>query len=302
MNSFSTTLSLLNLTPFSANVFRIEGDAGFHAGTNFYSEKYDMIIACPADKTVQFYDAATLLPVQGRKPLRLDSSVVQISYCEETDKCTLTCEHENVYSYHLESRLLFKSQKFPENFSSSQPNQIPIEIPQATDFAQENDASDSHTSDILNFLLSDDSFNTSRRKRLPNRISASYDYRAEGSIIKTEKAKISEKEYGITADNNGRVQIWQETKGKVKLVRGINTGEKISWFVYLEKYQMIVTTHNQRYIRFWSLASEKLKFTYYSDEIKSRDVFLMNGRNAVGLADSRMSMIEIVPLNFNENE
>lgn len=267
----------LDATPSSTNVFfRVQGDAGFHNGANFYSEKYNMIIACPADNTVQFYNATTLLPVEGRKTLHLDSSVLQISYSAETDTCTLKCMHGNIYSYDLRNHLLTKQQKCGETRN-------PVYYQFLSSSGQIS-------------IRNEQDISLTRSLRILRKISLPQDWKPEGDFPKVENVIINGKEHVIAAEANGIIRVWQVVKGEMTSVKVINIGEKISWFVYLEKSQVIVTTHGKEYIKFWSLASGKLKWTYYSDEIKSKDVFLMNGKNAIGLADSERNIIEIVPL------
>ena len=340
MNSLTTTMSLLNFNMHSGasstNVFRVKGeDAGFYSGANFYSEKHGMIIACPSDNTVQFYNPTTLLPLQGRKTLQLDGSVLQISHCPETDMILLTCQGGNIYSYDLSKHLLIKEQESNERprpretanylfhdppsnassqiaflnsayyaFSSAQSDQISIgkfDDVLTTRIEQESAITCLSKSEKGRFLLSglaDGSVRVHRTDQLPHLpiVCSAKDWKGAGDIVKVEEVVSKGKEYVIAAESNGTIRVWVLERGKMRLVRVIKTGDKIYWFVYLEKHQMIVTTHGKECIKFWSFASGKLKYTYYSDMIKSRDVFLMNGKNAVGIADYRSNMIEVVPL------
>ena len=285
MNSSSIMSLNLDSTPSSTIIsFRVQGEAGFNNGTNFYSEKYNMIIACPTDNTVQFYNATTLLPVEGRQTLHLDSSVLKVSHSAETNTCLLTCEHGNVYSYHLSKDLLVKQEKSNEILSATANFVNPVYY--------EFSSSQLSMRNVQDIRIT-------RSSRILRKTTLPQEWRPEGDFIKVENIIINGKEHVIAAEASGVIRIWEFSKGEMRSVKVINAEEKICWFIYLEKHQMIVTSHGKEYVKFWSLASGKLKWTYYSDEIKSKDVFLMNGKNAIGIADSQRNMVEIVPLLLN---
>jgi len=60
---------------------------------------------------------------------------------------------------------------------------------------------------------------------------------------------------------------------------------------------MVVTNHEREYVKLWSLLSGQLDFTYYSGAVaQSKDIFVMNDKNAIGIADSQSNRIDIVQL------
>ena len=90
-------------------------------------------------------------------------------------------------------------------------------------------------------------------------------------------------------------------KGKMRLEKVISTGERIYWWVYLEKYNMIATAHRKEDVRVWSLPSGKLKCTYSSSQTHFSNVFLVKDKDAIGITSSQKNIIEIVKLSDSMN-
>ena len=65
---------------------------------------------------LELYDAITLLPLERRKTLQLDSFPMNFSFWPETDIFLFACTSGNLYSYDFNKRILKKEQKLTEEF------------------------------------------------------------------------------------------------------------------------------------------------------------------------------------------
>jgi len=93
--------------PFVVNILEVKADVGFRPGASekgfghgaiSYNEKHNMIIACTKTKTVQFYKATTLLPLEGMPTRKINNTyVVKMSYCAETETFLFGCSRGAVY-------------------------------------------------------------------------------------------------------------------------------------------------------------------------------------------------------------
>ena len=61
---------------FVAKTLKFQGNDGFLYESACYNPKHNMIIACPGDKTMQFYDAATFEPCEERQVFKLKYSLL----------------------------------------------------------------------------------------------------------------------------------------------------------------------------------------------------------------------------------
>jgi len=71
--------------PFVSGTLEVEANSRFSGGAVAYNEKSNIIIACPEKRTVQFYDATILLPLERIKTEQLDSQVEVMSFWPETE-------------------------------------------------------------------------------------------------------------------------------------------------------------------------------------------------------------------------
>ncbi len=97
-------------SPFIVKTLKPEGGSYSHFGSACYNQEHNLIIACPADKTIQCYDATTFEPQQDKKILKLRGSVVEMSLQPETDSYLLGCSPGFIYEYNV-SKNKFKMLK-----------------------------------------------------------------------------------------------------------------------------------------------------------------------------------------------
>jgi len=324
MESSSKKNTRSHFSPFSQNTLRVQGNSGFSTGANFYSEKYNMIIACPMNNTIQFYNASTLLPAERRKTLQLDSSVLQVSYCAETNIYLFACTLGNIYAFCLSNNALIKVQKYHQERSV-----IAVLFLKSTYYAFAIISScqlsvgnlknkdllsfDSRRRDITCFSKSEKgtllfsgvangsmrAYRTDQFPKLPN-VCSEQVLGLREVFTKIENVMVNGNVFIIASGTDGKIRIWNLVKGKMKLLKIIEIGEIVYVFAYLEKYKMIVTSHQKEYIKFWNLFSGKLEWTYNSELLKIKGIFLMNDKDAIGVADSQTNKIEIVQLSLSE--
>jgi len=115
-------------------------------------------------------------------------------------------------------------------------------------------------------------------------------------VTQVEKIRINEKEYIITTGFDGKIRIWNLAKGKMRLLKMIHVEEAAFWMVYLSKYKMLATSHNAHYISFFRLPSGKLERTLDLGMGKCFHIFLMEDKNAIGVASLSEKKIKIVKL------
>jgi len=103
-------------SPYVASVLEVKANIGFNYGANTYSQKHNMIITCPSNSTVHFYDATSLAPHSQRNRVHINSSVVQMSFWPETDTYLLGCAYGDIYSYDASNNNLKRVQKHGDSF------------------------------------------------------------------------------------------------------------------------------------------------------------------------------------------
>ncbi len=140
-------------------------------------------------------------------------------------------------------------------------------------------------------------FRTDHLPRLPILASIrGYDPNSYACSRKIRNITINGKEFFAVIGSDCKIRIWNLSKGIIRLVKVIQTGEKTSCMIYLEDYQMIVTSHDERYIRFWSFISGKLKSTLYLNMKGCKALFLMKNKNSFGVASGSENLVKIVQL------
>lgn len=100
--------------PFVANTLKVldlKGCYGFLPESVAYSEKFNLILGCHMNESLHFYDATTLLPLEGVKPERLKNPALIMSFWPETDTVIFGCLEGHVYAYDLSIKILQKVQQ-----------------------------------------------------------------------------------------------------------------------------------------------------------------------------------------------
>jgi len=307
-------------SPFTANTLKIHSSFGFLYGCAYYSQKHNMIIACPSDNTVQFYDATTLLPLKERENLKLDGSVKEISFQPENDVFLLRCLSGSIYSYNVSLHAREKILKDNDIFA------LAVEFVDSKSFAVSAYSSselqigslddenllrfDSRDSDpfYLHCLLKSRLLLTSleggsvlvyRTDKLPH-LPVIGQLQAENSsgesVALTQSFMMSGKEYVMTTAQDSAIKIWHKGKGKMRLVKVIRKDSIIRSWVYLENYKMIAVVYQFGKMEFFRLASGKSERTLKLKISDVRSMFLMKDKNMIGVTSSNQSLIEFVPL------
>jgi len=83
--------------PSVADTLQLQGDQCIYFGAVFYNEKENMIIDCPRDGSMQFYNATTLLPSERIDAKQLDNAVLSLSYRSQSETYLLGCLHGDIY-------------------------------------------------------------------------------------------------------------------------------------------------------------------------------------------------------------
>jgi len=312
--------------PFDPSVvgtIEVPANIGFNYGANIYNQKHNMIISCPSNSTVHFYDANEMAPMKNRRRKQISSSVVQMSYNPENDTHLMGCAFGDVYSYNATSHSLNKILKEGDSF-----------ILAITHIDAERYAFSSSKSNRLYFA----NVNEDRAVPMPSKDSDSwylfhhnekkllFSGLANGklAIYNTKKSNypmvqsvqahkfgkyvtviltvnVKGKEYIVTGGNDHTIKLWQIIKGRLRLVRVITTTEDVSTIVYLEEYQMLATTHHRDFVRFWKLPYGKLESTLSLGLNKARNIFPMKDKNMLGVADLSKNLLKVIQLHPTES-
>jgi len=306
-----------SFSPFLANALETQGRLGFRFGSACYNQKYNMIIAYPQNAAIQFYDATTLKPVEGRrfKPLKENGSASCMSYYQETDIYLIGCESGAIYTYNASSQKLRKLRSLGQcvkaiafvdsmhySFSRYNSNNLslgPLENEHVFEFGSHN-RDPSHLerldkSPILLVALEDGSIIGYRAKNLPQlrMVWAVQACRCLGAAY-VQSAVINGKEYVITAKGY-TVKVWYIIKGKMRLLKAIQMKEPVADLVYLENYKMIAVGDKMRHLSFFRVLSGKLEKTL-TFNFELRKMFLMKDKDMIGLVSFYTNRIDIVQL------
>jgi len=249
-----------------------------------------------------------------------------MSFWPESDTYLLGCAYGDIYSYDASNNNLKRVQKHGESFvlaiafinstyyafSSCKSGQLhlaslenegvaPLVFP-----SQESDSWYLHSIPKKNLLfsgLANGSIILYRTNQLPKLpiISTIQAHKIGKYVTTIQNITINKKEYIVTGGNDHAIRIWHIIKGKMRLLKVIQIEEDISCMVYLENYKMIATTHHREYIKFFSIPSGKLTTTLRLDMTKSRNIFLMNDKNTLGVADLGKNIIKMVQLHRPED-
>jgi WD40 repeat protein len=312
--------------PFEPSVvgtIEVPANIGFNYGANIYNQKHNLIISCPSNSTVHFYDANEMAPMKNRRRKQISSSVVQMSYNAENDTHLMGCAFGDVYSYNAGTHSLTKVLKEGDSF-----------ILAITHIDQNRYAFSSSKSGKLYFANvnedkavphpSKDSdswylFHHNQRKLLFSGLAngklAIYSTKNDKyDMVQSVQAhkfgkyvtviltvNVKGKEYIVTGGNDHTIKLWQVIKGRLRLVRVITTTEDVSTIVYLEEYQMLATTHHRDFVRFWKLPYGKLESTLSLGLNKARNIFPMKDKNMLGVADLSRNLLKVIQLHPTGN-
>jgi len=311
--------------PSVVHTIEVPANIGFNYGANVYNQKHNMIITCPSNSTVYFYDANEMAPMKQRRRKQISSSVVQMSYCHETDSHLMGCAFGDIYNYNATTNQLNKVGKEGDSFV------LAITHIDANNYAFSSSKSNrlyfgnlNNENAVSSYSLNSDSWylfhHTEKRlllSGLANGKLAVYNTRPGPNNYKLVdsvqahrfgkyltvilKINIKGKEYILTGGNDHTMKIWHLVRGKVKLIKTVQTTEDVSTIVYLEDYQMIATTHHRDFVKFWSLPFIKLEHTLTLGLNKARNIFHMKDKNLLGVADLSRNFIKVIQLHPSEN-
>jgi len=318
-NSHPKATNSPSFSPFLANKFSVEaGDCGFLFGSVCYSSRHNMIIACPLNDTMQFYDATTFLRIKERETQRLDDSVMQISFDPETDTYIMGSPKGYIYTYNASTNELKKLKRCDSQvmtaifvnstcyaYSESGSKEVFLGT-----LGNENVVSSGPQNNYSfflqrlsqgNLLLSgsaDGSMAIYRTDKLP-RLPIFCSFRAHQDrmfMLTAQRIVIGQKEYVVTASQDQTVKIWHLLKGRMRLLRVICCEEIPVSLVYLENYKMLAIALGSESVKFVRLLSGKLESTISWSEDNTRCLFFMKERNMIGVTSYDHSSIELIQL------
>jgi len=289
---------------------------------NFYLQKHNLIISCSANGIVEFYDAATLLRRKESEPLQLDSLVIAISNAHRDEMIFLGCELGDVHIYNLVSKKAMKMKKKGVCFvaggiflNSSYYAFTELEAAKLSIFdlfnrnminvySKNKDAisfCELESQKLLITGLEDGCLAVYKTNQLPKMpmINSVQGYQTELGVILTESIAVKKREY-LVKNENDKIKILNVNKGRIRLVKVIQTGDVIFGMVCLERYKVIGTIHDTNEVKFWSLMSGKLRMRLKLKNDRAQQMFLMKDKNIIGVVD--LSRNEIEMANFNDFE
>jgi len=311
--------------PSIVDSVEVPANIGFNYGANVYNQKHNMIIACPSNSSMHFYDATDLSALKLRRKKQISSSVVQMSYWAETDTHLMGCAFGDIYTYNAGTHHLTKVLKEGDSFilaithlnsdmyafSSSKSGKLFIGSIQDNEsttplYSKDSDAWYLHhlhqkkilLSGLANGKIAIYKTNNPSNVKMVDSLQG-HKFGKYVTVITT--VTINKKEYIITGGNDHTIKIWHFIKGKMRLLKVIQNNEDVSTIVYLENYKMIASTHHRDYIKFFKMPFGTLEKTLPLGLNKARNIFLMKDKNLLGVADLTRNVIKVVQLHPNEN-
>jgi len=310
--------------PLVANTLQfkeVQGVAGVSFGAICYNEKHNMIIAGLRNSSLRFYNANTLLPSEESQEEKLESPVMEMSFSPQGETYLLGCMRGNIYAYNISSKTLQKAQEHGRTyiiaitfinsreyvFAAMDSNQLCIGSLENRDLIQLDLGNKysfflycSTKRNLLFSSLTNGSLMVFRTNQLPKlSIIASirgFNPHNYAFSRKVQSMTINGKELIVTTESDAKIRIWHFLKGRMRLLRVIQTKEKVSRMIYLDEYKMIATTHLTQEIKFFRLESGKLEGTLDVKMGNLYSIFLMKNKNSFGVASFSENMIKIVQL------
>jgi len=298
---------------------------GFGKGSAYYHQKTNTIVAYPgAMDEIQFYNASTLT-FQGRRRLEEFESATCISYNQEANTYVIGCQkgwksHKTfIYSFYGSGGSLTKVKKCKEDvysiafmnsnyFAFSCYGSTKLDIGSLDQkrktfkFYSYNQTSfclyQMTNSHLLLSGLADGSMVVYWTKNLPKmKIMERVEMdRTRKPVNCVQSVVTSGKEYVITATQDNTLKIWALVKGKMRILKVIQTENAVKSLVYLESYKMIVTGDQSDQISFWRFLSGKLEKTVSLSKSDTHRLFLMKGKNMLGVVPQKNNEIKFIQL------
>jgi len=310
----SSQISRLSFAPLVVKTFQLPEKS--YDGPNIYIEKYDMIISCPARHAIKFYNATTLLPFKERKSPELYSSIVRIAHLPDTEICLLACFSGNMFLYDLSTNLSnmvltngglqISAMEFMDSknyvFLARESAFFRATLSSLylgkffygsrTSFPLKNkDPCSLHLlpkPKILLIGLSNSSIISVRINQIDRcpKMEVLDTKQSRFGVRSTtiKSAVINGKEYVITGGYDHMMRIWHFIKGKLRLLKAINTDDIVSNIVYLEKYKMVAVTCRTSDVRFFKLPLGKLVAKVVLGDQQYEGMFLMKEKNTLGVS------------------
>jgi len=307
-----------SLSPFLVNT--LEGSNFVYAS---YCPRYNMIIAGFYDCTIKFYDATTLMPIEGRKVQKLNGYVTFMSYDDETETFLIGSNSGSIYAYNASSEELKKLQRceYVQTIAFVNSRFYVFGEDSSRDLAigsldNENISrvySGNSDCKALEFLSkrdvlisgSENGFLRIYRTDKPPHfkdLSSIKAFPAKGKgVLAIKTIHVNGKEYILASGRDCTVKVWHLVKGKMRLLRVIQTEGIVNFFAYLENYKVIATvSHRSNTIEFWNVLTWKLEKTFVCDKISGLwNSFLIEHKNVIGTiggSGSRYDSIEFIQL------
>jgi len=303
------------LSPFVAKTLEVEGDSGFPFGAAHYNQRHNLIIACPLDRTIQFYDATSLLPIKGRKALKVDRSVVQMSFHPETDTYLLGCTAGSMYKYNASRNQLKKLKVYGKQVAGitfldsnfyfftlldskklyvgtlDDDNVFKVDRGHPSAFGL-------HHINKRNLLfsgLTNGDVRVYRTSKLPLLQAICSAHTGEW-VSGIHSLNINGKEYVVTSSKNQPVKIWHLTKGRMRLLKVIHTEGVCPSSIYFEQEKMIVIGDQSNEIKFLRFPSMRLEKAVRVSHLGVHHLFSMKEKGLIGVRCGTGNRVEFIQL------
>lgn len=286
---------------------------GFNYGANLLTQN-GIIISCPSNCSIKFIHLETMLIED--HPVKLSSSVVQMSYFEKKNQILLACVFGEIYLYDLTTHQL--------NIIYKHPTQKMITAITFIDVDQYlfsvHESKGLFLANFHNDLIANIPTNYSNSWYLCTNNNLVYSGFATGhlSIYKIKNSQlylldtkqahklytfvscvtlftIGNINYIATAGTDRTIKLWVLKHHKFKLLKQtkIPFNYEISCMIYLSKYRLLVTSHHRDDIMFWKTPTLNLLKSKYFDVKTVRNLFVLND-HTFAAADLNQPTIQIL--------
>ena len=271
-----------------------------------YNQRNNLLIVS-AENIIEIYDATTLAKIKFHE---LDDWAEHVSYCEELDTYIIGCDSGMIYSYNASSDELKLLQKYEQDVFT-------VESVSSGFYAFVLAGSKKlHIGNLENENVVNLDWSNRDPKRFHHLVKSSllllsFDY-GFVKIFKADKLPhlkglctvqahrnkiiyelqsfcLNGKEYVITSSDDETLKIWHFIKGRIRLLRVVQTHGRIAHsIVYLENCKMVAVSYETNYIDFFKMPSWRLERTFYLDKYTERHgLFLMKDRNSLGVVGNQ---------------
>jgi len=298
-----------------AKTLNVQGASNLKFGAVSYNQKHNLLIVCPSNQTIQFYDATTLKPLRERQACKIYGGVMSLTFQPETDTYVFGCASGFIYQYNIPKDEIKRLKAYDspilrvaflhDNFyafsmwTSKKVHLGNLENKNVLTF----DLKNCHSFCLYHFAkknllftgLNDGKMIIYRTNKLPH-LQMVCSVQTGGWVLTTQSININGKEYMITSSKDQNVKIWCLVKGKMRLVRVIPNEEIPYSVVYLENYKVIAVAYHSNEIKFFGLLTGKLERTFDLSRNDEYRMFLVKDKNMIGVTSENTNLIKFIQL------